>query len=106
MTVIKLPGNKMTERLSNARFDSIDIPELIGLCRGVLADGTINLAEAEFILQWLNERSNVLQTWPADELHRLLCTVLADGTLCEDEETELSGLLEEVIGDPVSVLIY
>jgi hypothetical protein len=104
--VIKLPGNKMTERLSNARFDSIDIPELIGLCRGVLADGTINLAEAEFILQWLNERSNVLQTWPADELHRLLCTVLADGTLCEDEETELSGLLEEVIGDPVSVLIY
>jgi hypothetical protein len=104
--VIKLPGNKMTERLSNARFDSIDIPELIGLCRGVLADGTINLAEAEFILQWLNERSNVLQTWPADELHRLLCTVLADGTLSEDEETELSELLEEVIGDPVSVLIY
>ena len=106
MTVIKLPGNKMTERLSNARFDSIDIPELIGLCRGVLADGTINFAEAEFILQWLNERSSVLETWPADELHKLLCTVLADGTLCEDEEAELKELLEEIIGDPVSVLFY
>jgi len=96
----------MTERLSSARFDSIDIPELIGLCRGVLADGTINLAEAEFILQWLNERTSVLETWPADELHRLLCTVLADGKLSDDEETELSELLEEIIGDPVSVLFY
>ena len=106
MTVIKLPGNKMTERLSKARFNSIDIPELIGLCRGVLADGTINLAEATFILQWLNDRSNVLETWPADELHKRLCAALADGALSEEEETELSELLEEVIGDPVAVLIY
>lgn len=106
MTVIKLPGNKMTERLSKARFNSIDIPELIGLCRGVLADGTINLAEAKFILQWLNDRSNVLETWPADELHKLLCSALADGALSEEEEIELSELLEEVIGDPVAVLIY
>ena len=106
MTVIKLPGNKMTERLSNARFNSIDIPELIGLCRGVLADGTINLAEAEFILHWLNERRSVLEIWPADELHKLLCTVIADGILSEDEEAQLSELLEEIIGDPVGVLIY
>ena len=106
MTLIKLPGNKMTERLSSARYDSIDIPELIGLCRGVLADGTINLAEAKFILKWLNERSSVLETWPADELHKLLCTVLADEALSEDEEAELSELLEEIIGDPVSVLFY
>lgn len=106
MAVIKLPGNKMTERLSKARFNSIDIPELIGLCRGVLADGTINLAEAKFILQWLNDRTNVLETWPADELHKLLCVALADGTLSEEEALELSELLEEVIGDPVAVLIY
>ena len=106
MTIIRLPGFKMTERLSNARFNSIDIPELIGLCRGVLADGTINLAEAEFILQWLNNRSGVLETWPADELHKLLCTVMADGKLSADEETELSELLEEIIGDPVGVLFY
>jgi len=104
--VIKLPGNNMTERVSDARFNSIDIPELIGLCRGVLADGTINLAEAEFILRWLNERSDVLETWPADELHQRLCSALADGALSEDEKLELSALLEEIIGDPVAVLFY
>lgn len=106
MTVIKLPRNKMTERLSMARSNSIDISELIGLCRGVLADGTINFAEAEFILQWFNERSRVLEAWPADELHKLLCTVVENGTLSEDEETELSELLEEMIGDPVAILIF
>ena len=106
MKLIKLPGNNTGERAPDARFDSIDIPELVGLCRGVLADGTINLAEAEFILRWLNERSDLLETWPADELHRRLCSALADGALSEDEKVELSALLEEIIGDPVSVLFY
>jgi len=106
VTLINLPGNKMTERLAKARFDSIDIPELIGLCKGVLADRTINLDEAEYILHWLRDRSDVLGTWPADELHTLLCRVLEDGALSESEEAELVELLEEITGEPVSVLFY
>jgi len=106
MKLIKLSGNNTSERAPVARFDSIDIPELVGLCRGVLADGTINLAEAKFILRWLNERSDLLENWPADELHRRLCTALADGALSEDEKVELSALLEEIIGDPVAVIFY
>ena len=106
MAVIRFPGNNMTERLSAARYDSIDIPELIGLCRGVLADRTINLAEATFILQWLSERPGVLKTWPADELHNLLSRTLEDGVISPAEEEELSELLEEIIGDPVSLSIY
>jgi hypothetical protein len=106
VTLIKLPGNKMTERLSRARFDSIDVPELIGLCKGVLADGTINLAEAEYILHWLKDRSDVLATWPADVLHTLLCRVLEDSALSASEEAELVELLEEITGEPVSVLFY
>lgn len=96
----------MTERLSAARFNSIDIPELIGLCKGVLADGTIDLAEAEFILHWLKDRSDVLATWPADELHTLLCRVLEDGRLSGEEIVELTDLLTEIAGEPVSVSFY
>lgn len=106
MTVTELPGYKMTQRLSDARFNSIDIPELIGLCRGVMADGTINLKEAEFILRWLKERRGVLETWPADELYALLCKVLEDNALSKEEEAALGELLEEVIGDPVSLMLY
>lgn len=106
MTLVKFPGKGMTERLSNARFDSIDIPELIGLCKGVLADGTINLAEAEFIKSWLDNRSDVLDIWPADELNALLERVLADNLLSGSEEAELMELLEEITGEPVSILFY
>lgn len=106
MTLLRLPRKEMTERLSEARFNSIDIPELIGLCKGVLADGTINLAEAQFIQHWLKDRSDVLDTWPADELHKLLCTVLEDGILSDDEKEKLIDLLTEISGEPISVLFY
>jgi hypothetical protein len=106
MTVTPLHGKGMSKRLSEARFNSIDIPELIGLCKGVLADRTINLAEAKFIMNWLKNRSDVLQSWPADELHALLCRVLKDGTLSPAEEAELIDLLEEITGEPVSVIFY
>jgi hypothetical protein len=106
MTVVDLHGKKVTQRLAEARFNSIDIPELIGLCKGVLADGTINLAEAKFIQGGLNDRSDVLQTWPADELHCLLEVVLQDGKLTLEEEGELIDLLEEITGEPVSVFFY
>ncbi len=106
VTVSKLHGTKMTERLSEARFNSIDIPELIGVCKGVLADGTVNLAEAEFIQHWLDDRSDVLHTWPADVLHRLLGRLLDDNALTDEEIAELTELLVEITGEPVSVIFY
>jgi hypothetical protein len=106
VTIIKFPSNEMSQRLSEARFNSIDIPELIGLCKGVLADGTINLAEAEFIQSWLIKHVDVLALWPADELHTLLTTVLEDGKLSVAEEAELVELLEDITGVPASVLFY
>jgi hypothetical protein len=106
VTLTRLHGKKMTERLSEARFNSIDIPELIGVCKGVLADGTVNLAEAEFIQHWLDDRSDVLNTWPADELHRLLGRLLDDNALTDEEIAELTELLVEITGEPVSVIFY
>ncbi len=106
MTLINIQGRKMSQRLSEARFDSIDIPELIGLCKGVLADGSINLSEAQFIQRWLHDRSSILELWPANDLDRLLGRVLADGVLSQDEEAELVELLQDITGEPVSVLFY
>lgn len=106
MTVTKLPDPGKKPKAPDARFNMVDNPELIGLCRGVMADGTINLAEAEYIQQWLGERRNLLETWPACDLYKLLSKVLKDGVLTGQEEQELSEMLEEVIGDPVSLLLY
>ncbi len=97
-------GRTLTERLSNARRQSQHITELIGLCRGVLADGAVNIQEATFILQWLNDRPQILKTWPADYLYRILGEILARGGLANEDESELAGLLAEITGAPVKVI--
>ena len=104
--VTKLPLSKEKQKKTESPFNLVDHPELIGLCRGVMADGTINLAEAEYIQQWLGERSNLIDSWPASELYSLLTKVLKDGELSETEEQELRDMLEEVVGDPVSLIFW
>ncbi len=106
MKVTRLPLPKGKPNKPESPFNVIDHPELIGLWRGVMAVGNFNLAVAEYIQRWLGARPNLLETWPASELHALLGKVLKDGALSEQEQQELSDMLEEVVGDPVSLSIY
>ena len=106
MKVTKLPVSGKNPKGPDSRFNLVDDPELIGLCRGVIADGKINLAEAEYLQQWIGERTNLLDSWPASELYKLLTKVLQDGDLSANEERELCDMLDEVIGDPGSLHLY
>jgi len=99
-------GGTLTERLIQARLNSIDISELMGVCKGVLADGKVNVKEATFIVHWLEDYSDVLELWPADILHRTLGKLLEDGALSAAEECELIDLLTEITGMPISVSFY
>ena len=40
-------------RLNGDRLQSRQVDELIGLARGLIADGSINQAEVEFLEKWL-----------------------------------------------------
>ncbi len=70
-----------------------ELDELIGLCKGAILDGTINQAEAEGIMAWLNAHHHCLDTYPANILYDRLRLMLADGLLDSDEEGDLLGLL-------------
>ena len=96
-------GRSLTERLSRARLGSRDISELIGICKGVLADAMISYQEAFFILQWLEEHRIITDVWPASILYQSLDNMLEDGFLDSDEEKDLLGLLVEITGVPVRV---
>lgn len=78
------------------------IDELIGLCRGVLADGDLSQGEAEFLLDWMDRHRQVANRWPANVLYRRLATALADGVMDAEEERDLLGLLMDATGIPVS----
>ena len=73
--------------------------ELIGLCRGVVADGEVNQKEAEFVLNWLESNTSVAEEFPANVLYPRLMEMLVDGHLDEDESKELLDLLQQMTGE-------
>ncbi|APE32342.1 hypothetical protein BOX17_16080 [Halomonas aestuarii] len=91
-------GQPVTRRLVLARNADRDASELIGLARGVMADGAINQSEAEYLLRWLEERPESLQVWPLSVLFERLRDALEDGHLDADEEADLLGLLLDYTG--------
>ena len=46
-------NDKFYNRVSGDRISSRQVDELIGLVRGIAADGTLNVMEVEFLQKWL-----------------------------------------------------
>jgi len=72
--------------------------ELIGLCRGLIADQTVNQLEAEFLLDWLERHPDAAETLPGSVLASRLAGMLQDQHLDAEEAEELASLLREFTG--------
>jgi hypothetical protein len=81
----------------NRRTDS-RTDELIGVCRGVLADGVLVQQEVEYVLGWLLRNPPVRETYFGRELEEGLTAALSDGAVSADEEERIVDLLLKVIG--------
>lgn len=90
----------MTTHLSTKIKKDRATDEVIGLCRGILADGEVNEQEAKFLLDWIN-RSAPIDEYPFNILRDRISTVLLDGVLDDDEQLELIDLFMKIIGEPV-----
>lgn len=74
------------------------VDELIGLCRGVLADGVLNVQEAAFLQDWLERHREFADSFPFSVLYPRLCDALADGVMDSQEEHDLLEALHSTIG--------
>ncbi len=90
-------------RFNRKQIDDRKIDTLIGISKGVLADGKVNQAEAEFLLTWL------VQSRQASD-HPLICNLLtkvedmlADEVLDPEEASELVATLRQITGEEVVV---
>ena len=77
---------------------------LIGLCKGIVADGVVNQQEAEFLQNWLaaNEIAVVSNPVTCTLLDRV-DAMLADGVLDREEAEELLAALRSFAGEPPEV---
>lgn len=85
-------------RVSGARLTQKAINETIGLCRGILADGTVDFGESKVMLDWLESHPELTHAWPFSSLLLRLREMLSDGVLDSDEEAELLNTLIKLTG--------
>ncbi|ASJ76781.1 hypothetical protein IMCC3135_33700 [Granulosicoccus antarcticus IMCC3135] len=102
MTMLDDDGQPVARRFGAARINDRKIDELIGLCRGVLADGAVTLSEAQYMQDWLRANKDIANHWPANIIFSRIESVLADGVLDSDEERDLIDTLIKATGDPQS----
>ena len=79
------------------RIEDRGISELIGIARGLVADGVVNELEADFLIRWLKENEH-LTCWPFDVLNKRVRAMLADGVIDAEERQDLLELLRDLIG--------
>jgi NAD-dependent DNA ligase len=90
----KLARSKNAMRIQDRLID-----ELIGVCRGVIADGVIDESEAIFLGQWIETHREVADKWPANVVYVRVTEMLKDGILSSGERAELLDTLRDLTGE-------
>ena len=82
-------------RVGGDRISSRQIDELIGIGRGLVADGQINQAEVEFLQKWLAANLRISDQPLIRVLYQRIDQILTDGLLDDDEKAELLDTLNK-----------
>ncbi len=90
-------------RLNRKSIDDRQIDTLIGLSKGILADGKVNQSEAEFLLTWLIQARTSSENPMILNLLDRVSAMLQDGELDEEESHELMRLLQQISGGEVAL---
>lgn len=81
-----------------ARLNDRQVNELVGLARGLIADGMVNRAEAEYLEKWLVANRDVSTNPVTANLLSRVHSMLSDGIFGEDEAKELFETLRKFTG--------
>ncbi|WP_419787330.1 BRCT domain-containing protein [Pseudodesulfovibrio sp.] len=82
-----------------ARVSTRTVDELIGLSKGIIADGTVSEAEALFLVQWLQENYDMASDdFVVQTLGKRVSAMLEDGVIDAEERKELFEILSAATG--------
>ncbi|HML54304.1 MAG TPA: BRCT domain-containing protein [Solidesulfovibrio magneticus] len=91
-------GQPVNRALNAQRLLDRGADELLGICRGLVADGDVNEAETRFLVSWLESNAGVACQWPGNVIYARAYEFLRDGRLDAGERAELLELLSRVSG--------
>ena len=91
-------------RFNRARRAERDVCELLGLARGLIADGVVTASEAQLLRDWVARHEDALDHWAVRTLHHRLTTHFEDGVIDEAERADLALLLNQLVGGELSAV--
>jgi len=74
--------------------------EMVGVVRGVIADGVVSKDEADRLARWTREHADVATQWPANVLARRLEQIFKDGRVDSRERRHLAAILKQLAANP------
>lgn len=87
-------------KFNRKSIDDRQIDTLIGLSKGLLADGKIDPAEAECLRTWLAQNRNNSNHPVIVHLFNRVSEMLRDNELDAEESSELLRTLQQIAGEP------
>ena len=91
-------SNEMHNVYSSDRLVTRDCDELIGLARGLLADGHLVDSEVRYLYDWLQQHAGICDQPLFTGLLSTIRGILSDGVVDEDEKMELFDVLAQLTG--------
>ena len=83
---------------TDARLLKRSTESLIGICKGMLADGGLNDEELLFLQTWLSENDELAYSWPGEVLYKRISAALGDGVISSVERQHLIETMTSIIG--------
>jgi len=98
-------GQPYNVSFNRARRTERDLSELLGVAKGMLADGVVNEDEAKYLAAWTSNHPDATDKWPVSLILSRLKQYFSDGRIDDDERAELKELLGGLVGGTESVLL-
>lgn len=86
--------------LKSQRLVEQGLAEMVGLVRGVIADGRVTEDEAQRLSEWTRANPEVATRYPANLLSRRLERIFMDGRVDTRERERLSAMLGQLAQNP------
>lgn len=75
------------------------VVEMLGICRGMLADGVVSEDEALALRRWVHANPDVAMRFPGNVLSDRLLRMYADGVIDDEEREDLAGFMRDLVGE-------
>jgi NAD-dependent DNA ligase len=86
-------------KFNRKNIDDRQVDTLIGISKGLIADGSVDQSEVDFLLTWLIQSRQATNSPLIINLLGKVSAMLEDGVLDDEERADLFSILRAVCGD-------